>query len=99
MASLNIRRISCTDPNASKELAKLRGRLGAQDELVTRRSRELTRTVFGEPLPPIKVVERVCDDVRNRGAEALLYYTEQFDRVRLDRDEVRVNAAELRKAH
>ena len=57
------------------------------------RGRELTEKVFGEALPPVRVVERICEDVRKRGREAVFHYTEQLDRVRLDADTLRVDNA------
>src|SRR5262249_15945994 len=75
MSSLNVRRINCADPGASAELAALRKHLSAQSEVVSPRSRELTVKVFGAPLTPAQVVERICGDVRNRGVDALLHYT------------------------
>ena len=44
---------------AAAELARLRALLGAQSQVVSARSEELTRKVFGEPLTPQQVVERV----------------------------------------
>ncbi len=60
---------------------------------------ELTERVFGEALPPARVVERICEDVRQRGREAVFHYTEQFDRVRLNADTLRISRAELVEAH
>ena len=59
----------------------------------------LTEKVFGEALPPVRVVERICEDVRARGRDALFHYTEQFDRVRLDGDSLRISRYELQEAH
>src|SRR5262249_25033485 len=97
--SVNLRRIRCADADAAQSLAALRDQLGAQGEVVSPRGRQLTETVFGEALPPARVVERVCGDVRTRGLAAVLHYTAQFDRVRLDRAGLRVNARELAEAH
>jgi histidinol dehydrogenase len=99
MGSLSLRRIHCGSGDASGQLARLRGQLGAQGNVVSARGRALTEKVFGEALPPARVVERVCEDVRARGLEALLHYTEQFDRVRLDGDGLRVSRSELHLAH
>src|SRR5271156_540135 len=63
------------------------------------RSRQLTEAVFGEALPPGRVVERICADVRSRGLDALLHYTERLDGVRLDRARLRVDGRELAEAH
>jgi histidinol dehydrogenase len=99
MTPLTVRRIRCADPDATRQLEALRGQLGAQAQVVSARGRELTEKVFGEALPPARVVERVCNDVRARGLPAVLHYTEQFDRVRLTRETLRVGGAELAEAH
>src|SRR5438105_6436842 len=99
MAKLNVRRIDFSKPAAAQQLAALRKQLSAQGNVVSQRGRELTEAVFGEALPPARVVERVCADVRERGLQAVLHYTEKFDRVRLDAQGVRVGAKELAEAH
>jgi histidinol dehydrogenase len=99
MGSIKLQRISCAEPGASQKLADLRARLGAQGEVVSAKSRQLTTKVFGEALPPSQVVERICKDVRKEGLAAVLRYTEHFDRVRLDVDRIRVSAQELQEAH
>src|SRR5205814_2294405 len=70
-----------------------------QADVVSPRGRELTVAVFGEALPPGRVVERICTDVRARGLEALLHYTRQLDGITLTPETVRVSAAELAAAH
>src|SRR5262249_40501946 len=73
--------------------------IGHQGEVVSAKSRELTRRVFGESLPPAKAVERICTDVQKEGLPAVLRYTEQFDRAKLTREQVRIPVEELRAAH
>jgi histidinol dehydrogenase len=99
MPSLKLRRIDCANGDAAAQLTALRTQLGAGGNVVSARGRELTEKVFGEALPPARVVERVCEDVRTRGAPALFHYTEQFDRVRLDAQTLRVTRAEMSLAH
>lgn len=99
MASINLRRIVCGQPDAAAALAALRTQLSASGNVVSPRSRALTEKVFGEALPPLRVVERVCEDVRTRGLEAVFYYTEQFDRAQLTPETLRVDPAELAAAH
>src|SRR5690242_14208788 len=62
MKSVNLRRIRCADPAAPQQLAALRAQLSAQADVVSPRGRQLTEAVFGEPLPPTRVVERICAD-------------------------------------
>lgn len=99
MAKLNLRRIRFSDPHAADQLTALRAQLGAQGEVVSPRSRELTLAVFGEALPPARAVERICNDVRSQGLAAVLRYTAAFDKVQLEAATVRVSAAELKEAH
>src|SRR5271156_5415183 len=99
MSSLTIRGIRCGSADAAGQLASLRSQLGAQGNIVSARGRALTEKVFGEALPPARVVERICEDVRARGRDALFHYTEQFDRVRLDADSLRIAHRELVEAH
>lgn len=44
--------------------------------------------IFGEELSPQEVVDRIIDDVRNKGDEALFRYTSKLDDVELDSLEV-----------
>src|SRR5262245_943539 len=99
MANVHLRRIDCSHTNASQQLAELRGQLSSHAEVISEKGRQLTLKVFGEALPPSKVVERVCQDVRQRGLAALLHYTEQFDQVRLEARTLRVTEDELTEAH
>ncbi|HLN30889.1 MAG TPA: histidinol dehydrogenase [Gemmataceae bacterium] len=99
MTALNLRRIDCRRTDSVGQLASLRAKLSPQGELVTPRGRELTEKVFGEALPPARVVECICGDVRKRGLAAVLHYTEQLDHVRLTAETIRVSPTELAEAH
>jgi histidinol dehydrogenase len=99
MSTLNVRRITHDSPKAAEELQTLRDQLSLQAEVVSPRGKELTEKVFGSALPPARVVERICGDVRAKGLKAVLHYTEQLDKVRLTAKQVRVTAAELAQAH
>ena len=98
MATVNLRRINCAAADAGEQIAALRARLSPQGDMVSARGRKLTEAVFGEPLPPTRVVERICADVKNRGLPALLHYTEKLDGVRLTAETLRVSAQELAEA-
>jgi len=102
--------ISTTDPadliprvdarqGASDLLAALREKLSPRGDVVSPRGRELTIKVFGQPLTPVEVVQRICDDVRTGGTEALIRYTESLDGAALTADQLRVSADELAAAH
>jgi histidinol dehydrogenase len=99
MANLRMRQIDGGSAQALQQLTKLRTQLSSQAEVVSPRGREMTEKVFGEALPPLRVVERICGDIAARGLPAVLHYTEQFDKVRLTAETVRVNESDLQKAH
>lgn len=99
MEPLTLRRIRCGSDDAPGRLAALKDQLSAAGNVVSARGRALTEKVFGEPLPPRRVVERICEDVRQRGAAAVFHYTEQFDRARIDTDTLRVTPSEMALAH
>src|SRR5207248_885668 len=99
MANLKLRRIDLTAPNAAAQLVKLREQFRVDAEVVSPAAKKLTHSVFGEHLTPVHAVERICADVRDKGLSAVLHYTEQFDKVKLKADQLRVKPAELAEAH
>jgi len=98
-ANLNIRRIDSRREDIRAAMAELRGRLSPQGNVVSEAGRRRTIEVFGEPLTPLQVVERICDDVRRQGMAAVLDYSARIDKARLTAATVRVPAAELAEAH
>src|SRR5262249_45724405 len=92
-------RIDTSDPKSAKQLADLRKIIAASGEVVSSRQREMTKKVFGSPLSPEKVVERICNDVAAKGLPAVIKYTDQFDHVKLTPDTIRVPVDTLKKAH
>ena len=51
---------------------------------VSPESRSRIKQVFGEELSPQAVVERITNEVREKGDEALFHYTKELDGVQLD---------------
>lgn len=96
---LNIRTIDCAQGGADVLFAELRTKLSPQGDVVSAAGRQRTIELFGEPLSPRQVVEKICNDVRTRGLAALLEYTQQLDRKELTAETIRVPAKELRAAH
>ncbi len=96
---LNMRRIDCSSDDAPRAIAELRRELSPRGNVVSPEGTARTVAAFGEPLAPRQVVERICDDVANRGIDALLHYSRLLDRVPLEPGQVRVSADELRAAH
>src|SRR5437868_4076763 len=99
MQPLQMRRIRCSEPDAARRLAALRQQLNSQADVVSARGRQVTEMVFGAPLTPTQVVQRICTEVRARGLPAVLDYTEKLDRVRLTEETLRVRGGELAEAH
>lgn len=99
MESLKIKRIHHAAADAAEQLTELTRQLGLQADVISPRGRELTEKVFGQALAPTQVVERICGDVRQRGLEAVLHYTEQFDKAKLTAETLRVSTADLEAAH
>lgn len=98
-ASLTIRRIDTRESDSLAALDELRARLSPRGDIVSEAGRRKTIEVFGEPLSPRQVVERICGDVRTRGLPALLDYTRKLDRAELTPATMRVSADELKAAH
>ena len=80
-------------------LDALRTKLVSQGEMVSPAGRQRTIDVFGEPLTPRQVVERICSDVRSKGLTALLDYTRRIDGVNVSRENLFVTADALAAAH
>ena len=99
MNTLKIRRIHHAAPDATSQLTDLVRQLSLQAEVVSPRGRQLTEKVFGEALPPVQVVERICQDVRKRGLAAVLHYSEQLDQAKITAATLRVDEDELAAAH
>ena len=99
MSSLIIPRIDARRENLELALAGLRRKLSPQGNMVSEAGRRRTIAVFGEPLSPQQVVERIVGDVRARGLAALLEYTQQLDQAELSPATIRVSQADMAAAH
>ncbi|QDT31378.1 histidinol dehydrogenase [Thalassoglobus polymorphus] len=98
--SLNIPTIDCSQGDAQQLFAELREKLSpGGGDVVSEAGRQRTIDLFGEPLTPQQVVEKICSDVREEGLKALLHYTEKLDRKELSGETIRVSQEELAAAH
>ncbi|MBL4884730.1 MAG: histidinol dehydrogenase [Planctomycetaceae bacterium] len=91
--------INLSDAGADALFDELRAKLSPQGNVVSPSGRQLTIDLFGEPLSPQQVVERICEDVKNNGLDAVLKYTAKLDRKELDPQTIRVSQEELEQAH
>ncbi len=96
---LNIPVLDCSQQDPLALLAELRRKLSPQGDIVSEAGRQRTIDLFGEPLAPRQVVQRICTDVRQRGLDALLDYTHRLDKKELTAETIRVTPAELEEAH
>ncbi|NOZ20466.1 MAG: histidinol dehydrogenase [Planctomycetes bacterium] len=82
------------------ELKSITSRSVVADIPVTKEGMERTRRVFGAPLSPAQVVERIISDIRERGDEALLEYSQKLDGVAFaDPSALRVSHGEVQDAY
>jgi histidinol dehydrogenase len=92
-------RIDLNSADGRQRLVALRTTLASQGELVSPAGRQRTIDVFGEPLTPRQVVERICGDVKSRGLAALLDYTRRIDNAAVTPESLFVDPAALAAAH
>lgn len=97
--NLTIPTIDCSRQDPLKALADLRRKLSPQGDVVSEAGRQRTIALFGEPLAPRQVVQRICADVRERGLAAVLEYTAKLDQKQLSIESMRVTDQELAAAH
>ena len=97
--NLNIRRIDSRREDIRAAMGELRAKLSPWGNVVSEAGRRRTIEVFGEPLSPQQVVERICRDVQQKGVAAVLDYSARIDKAQLTADALRVPAAELAKAY
>ncbi|MFM7205756.1 MAG: histidinol dehydrogenase [Planctomycetaceae bacterium] len=92
-------RIDLAAADGRRRLDALRGMLVSQGDVISPAGRQKTIDVFGEPLAPRQVVERICADVRRDGLAALLDYSRRIDGAATTPESLLVPAAELAAAH
>ncbi|MFM1997070.1 MAG: Histidinol dehydrogenase [Planctomycetota bacterium] len=92
-------RIDLASADGRQRLDALRAKLVSQGDMVSPAGRQRTIDVFGEPLSPRQVVERICSDVRSRGLDALLDYTRRIDGAALSPETLFVRPEALAAAH
>lgn len=97
--TLNIPILRASQPDFDEQMAAIRRQLSPSGDVVSPKGRELTQRVFGEPLLPSQVVERICADVRDRGQAAVLHFSEQLDGFDASKHSLRVDQETLAEAY
>jgi histidinol dehydrogenase len=96
---IKIRKIDGRRTDVRAALADLRQALSPRGNIVSSEGRRRTKEIFGKELTPQQVVERICNEVRERGLSAVLDYSLRIDQASLTADTLRVSQDELREAH
>ena len=97
--ALDIQRIDTRSADWVDRIDQLREKLSPRGDVVSEEGQQRTIEVFGEPLSPQQVVERICRDVRDQGVEAVLQYGRQLDGAELTAETLRVPSDMLATAH
>jgi len=97
--ALNIPVADWPGDEGERLMADLRQRLSPRGDIVSEMGRQRTVELFGEPLTPQQVVERICSDVEREGLQAVLGYTARLDGKKFTTETLRVSAAEMAAAH
>lgn len=92
-------RIDLAAADGRTRLDALRSKLVSQGDVISPAGRQKTIDVFGEPLSPRQVVERICEDVRRDGLEALLDYSRRIDGAAITAESLVVPPEVLAAAH
>ena len=97
--NLCVERIDASRATFTADIARLRKKLSPDGTIVSERGKQLTLSVFGEALSPQAVVERICNDVRHRGTEAVLHYARALDNPESSAQSLRVPQERITRSH
>jgi histidinol dehydrogenase len=96
---VEIQRIDARKGDVRAAIDGLRAKLSPAGNVVSEAGRRRTIEVFGEPLSPQQVVERICGEVKLRGLAGVLEYSKKLDKAELTAETIRVSDSELAAAH
>ena len=96
---LQIRRIDARNDDFTAALEEIRQQLSPSGNVVSPQGQELTKRVFGEPLAPREVVERICSEVQTEGQAAVARYSRELDGYESQSDTLRLDKSQLEQAH
>jgi len=93
-----MQRIDSRSEDAVRQIRELRTKLSPKGDIVSESGRQRTLDIFGEPLSPRQVVEKICSDIETGGLSALLDYSARIDGAMLTAETLRVPLDELQSA-
>ena len=96
---LRISRIDSRRDDLRRAMEELRRRLSPRGDVVSQEGRKRTIEIFGKPLTPLEVVERICREIQEQGLAAVLDYSARIDNARLTPATIRVPEEDLARAH
>ncbi|MCA9038857.1 MAG: histidinol dehydrogenase [Planctomycetaceae bacterium] len=99
MSELNLSIINCREEDAREHFAALREKLSPRGDIVSEAGRKRTMELFGEPLTPQQVVEKICADIQKEGLKSLLYYSKKLDPKEVTAETMAVTEEEMQAAH
>ncbi|MEZ6049547.1 MAG: histidinol dehydrogenase [Planctomycetaceae bacterium] len=99
MSELKLITINCREEDAREHFAALREKLSPRGDIVSEAGRKRTMELFGEPLTPQQVVEKICADIQKEGLKSLLYYSNKLDPREVTVETMAVSAQEMADAH
>jgi histidinol dehydrogenase len=74
-----IKIVQCHINSLPPEVEELRKKLSVTEGIVSSKSSALTERVFGAPLTPAQVVDKIISQVRLEGDKAVYHYTKELD--------------------
>jgi len=95
---MHLRKIDTRNRDAAWQIRQLLDKLSPKGDIVSDAGRQRTIDIFGEPLSPRQVVEKICTDVETHGLSALLDYSKKIDNADLTAETLRVPQYELESA-
>jgi histidinol dehydrogenase len=95
---MQILRIDSRTDDVTAKMNALREKLSPRGNIVSESGRKRTLEIFGEPLTPTQVVEKICGEIQSKGLAALLQYSEKIDNAQLTAETLRVPEKELQAA-
>lgn len=98
-SSVQLRRVDLRSPSGMEQLEAVRRQMSPRGEVLSQAARQKTIQLFGAPLSPWESVQRICEDVRQRGFEALAHYARVLDGEPLTPDRLRVDPQAMEQAH
>lgn len=94
-SKLNLKWIDARKNDVKEQIDALREQLSLKGNIVSEAGKKKTIEIFGAPLTPSEIVEKVCADVAANGLSALLDYSQRIDARKLSAEEIRTPQKDL----